>query len=84
MGKIINIFSVVIILIVSGCASITTENNSDVPKLVKCPEERLEMCTMQYDPVCAKLQDNTLQTFSNSCVACADKQSISYQLGECK
>ena len=39
---------------------------------------------MQYDPVCAKLLENTLQTFSSSCVACADKQSISYQLGECK
>jgi hypothetical protein len=68
----------------SACTSITSETNSDMSELIKCPEERPEMCTMQYEPVCANLQDNTQQTFSNGCSACSGKETIAYQQGECK
>ncbi len=50
-----------------------------------------DMCTMQYDPVCAKIKKTDLviewKTFSNACVACtlddSDKEVIGYEMGEC-
>ena len=84
IGKFISTITLFMAMMLSACVSTTIEDKSDAPKLAKCPEERPEMCTMQYDPVCAKLIDNTLQTFSNSCSACADKQSVAYLQGECK
>ena len=83
-GKYINVITLFMSLMLSGCASVMNEDNSGVPESVICPEERPEICTMQYEPVCAKLMNNTLQTYSNSCSACADKQAIAYQHGECK
>ena len=73
-----------LVLVLSGCSSIESGHNLDTTVLGKCSEERPEMCTMQYEPVCARLLDNTRQSFSNSCSACAEKQTVAYQSGECK
>ena len=48
--------------------------------------EEVDVCTMQYDPVCAKInvQGNTVwQTFSNNCAACVSK-AIGYVPCECE
>ena len=49
-----------------------------------CPEERPEMCTMDYNPVCGQLSDGSFKTYSNGCNACSDPKVISYSQGECK
>jgi hypothetical protein len=48
--------------------------------------EGVDVCTMQYDPVCAKIlvQGKTVwQTFSNNCVACVSK-ATGYVPGGCE
>gem|GEM_PF-1926194 len=60
----------------------------------ECKEPRPEMCTKQYDPVCAD-KDNGIRcikapcpstdqvTYGNACDACADKDVYGYVAGEC-
>jgi len=50
---------------------------------IQCPEERSKICTREYRPVCAINKNNQTNTYSNSCVACADTQVVSYQPNAC-
>ena len=46
--------------------------------------EGLDVCTMQYDPVCAKIKisgDVVWQTFSNTCTACVSSTRTSNVMG---
>lgn len=70
-------------MLCSGCASAVKDQIND-PNLVICPEQRPEMCTMQYDPVCATLSDGVRKTYSSDCTACADTNVVGYKPGECK
>lgn len=88
-------------LLLVGCTGDTNlaneytigENSSTSQKhtpenLTTCPEERPEMCTQQYDPVCGYFynEDETesiKKTFGNGCSACADSNIEGYVDGEC-
>lgn len=69
--------------------------DSNVPTgSVACRDDQrlVDMCTEQYDPVCAAYQVQCIttpcnpvpKTYSNSCFACMDNKVISYNAGECK
>lgn len=71
------------------------DNNTDNPEWIACPEERAEICTQIYQPVCATIDtgircvtapcpSETTQTFGNACSACADPRAFGYSSGECK
>jgi hypothetical protein len=49
-----------------------------------CPASRPEVCTMEYLPVCAELFDGSVETYSNACTACADKDVNAYREGACE
>ena len=49
-----------------------------------CVNPRPEVCTMEYDPVCAVLADGGNATRSNACSACADAAVVSYRPGACE
>ena len=49
-----------------------------------CQDPRPEVCTMEYDPVCARLADGGNGTRSNACTACADAAVVSYRPGACE
>ncbi|NUQ77386.1 MAG: hypothetical protein HUU21_27940 [Polyangiaceae bacterium] len=65
---------------------------------IQCSEEsrKAEMCTQQYDPVCADVdtgvrcvtapcpQASERKTFSNACVACQEPKVIGYRKGSCE
>ncbi len=51
-------------------------------RLHRCPSPRPEVCTMDYNPVCAAIGDEA-QTFSNGCSACSDKKVKGFYLGAC-
>jgi len=63
-------------------------------QLINCKEPRRQACTREYRPVCA-VKDTGVRcirspcpsteqvTYSNACVACADKKVIGYQSGAC-
>ncbi|WP_373568214.1 hypothetical protein [Marinimicrobium sp. ABcell2] len=50
---------------------------------VKCPEQRPEMCTHEYRPVCGMANEDEWRTYGNACVACADENVKGYVGGEC-
>jgi len=79
----------------TACASPTTQTKSKTEtNLTHCPEQRPQVCTMDYRPVCAT-RDTGIRcvttpcpsseqiTYSNSCSACADAKVIGYIPDEC-
>jgi hypothetical protein len=70
------------ILTVSACSS-THQATINEMELLKCPEVRPDVCTMNYDPVCGRLSDGSFKTYSNACNACTDPHVSSYFPHEC-
>jgi hypothetical protein len=60
------------------------ERSGALEALTICTEPRPQICTMDYQPVCAKLEDGTFKTYSNGCTACADTVVIGHREGVCK
>ena len=51
--------------------------------LTTCTSPRPQVCTQQYDPVCARLQNGTWKTSASACTACSDRQVTGYLVGPC-
>lgn len=70
-----------------GCA--TTEEEKDLNKepgaldLILCEEPRPQICTREYDPVCATLQDGSVKTYATGCTSCSDAKVEGYKKGAC-
>jgi hypothetical protein len=60
------------------------ETHSNDAASVACSEPRPQMCTMDYRPVCAQLENGQLKTYSNGCTACSDTKISSYRDGACE
>ena len=79
---------VVVLLFLAACgkpirqAEVPADNTGQ--ELILCTSPRLQVCTRQYDPVCARLQNGTWKTVANACVACSDQQVSGYLLGPCE
>jgi hypothetical protein len=70
----------------SGCAATgdPPPPPNDAPDLVTCSDPRPQMCTMQYDPVCARLGSGDaaeLKSYSNGCTACSNPAVSAYRPG---
>jgi len=48
-----------------------------------CAEPRPQVCTMEYNPVCAELQSGGRGDYSSPCNACADVAVNGYVDGAC-
>jgi hypothetical protein len=73
-------------IITIGCISDsnnTSGTSSPKDGFINCGENRPEICTMEYVPVCAELDDGTRKTYSNACSACSDKDVVRYQINPC-
>ena len=78
-------------LSLSACANQSHDHEDDhheasMPDYVQthlCKDPRPQMCTMDYQPVCASLKDGSQQTFSNGCTACGDATVESWETGQC-
>lgn len=80
------------VFVLSGCQATTTtltpqpDDQMTNPIGIKKPTEQ-RMCTMQYDPVCGKIDNNGIisyKTFSNACTASFGGDNvISQTKGEC-
>jgi hypothetical protein len=62
----------------------STENENGDQNVKECPEIRPEVCTQDYRPVCAELENGDMKTYSNGCNACADPAVIGYRDGACE
>jgi len=58
--------------------------NSDVSDLVMCEEPRPQVCTNEYNPVCANYNDGSKKTGSTGCTSCSDPEVVGYVMGVCK
>lgn len=66
--------------LVTGCSPKTS---SDDPNFTKCEEPRPQVCTQDYRPVCAELQNGETTTYANGCTACSDVNVVAYRPEEC-
>jgi hypothetical protein len=48
-----------------------------------CPQQRPEVCTMEYMPVCALLQNGRRKEYASACSACSDTDVVSYEPDAC-
>lgn len=78
-----------------ACSSQRISAPAAEKELTQCPEQRPQICTMIYQPVCATRDtgvrcvttpcpSHELKTYSNNCSACADSAVAAYVPGECE
>jgi len=74
--------------------SCTTKPKSP-PTFIQCPEQRAQMCTREFMPVCATRDtgvrcvtapcpSSEQKTYGNACTACADEKVIGYIANACE
>jgi hypothetical protein len=73
--------AVCVLAALTGCNSATTPPLPD--GLTMCPEERPQICTREYNPVCASLTDGGTKTYATGCTACADPLVTGWIAGAC-
>jgi len=84
-GKFIVLSSV---LLSVACSSFNNEKNDiniepGALDIILCEEPRPQICTREYNPVCAKLQDGSVKTYATGCTSCADSKVEGYTKGAC-
>ena len=52
-------------------------------KQVVCKSPRSEMCTMNYQPVCAQMDDGQQKEYANGCSACSNPAVQTWTDGVC-
>jgi len=80
-----SLFSLSLLLV--ACATTTDEKN-DIHEpgaldLILCEEPRPQICTREYNPVCATLKDGAARTASTGCTSCSDPEVVGYKMGAC-
>jgi hypothetical protein len=75
-------------LLTVACAAVNNENKKmeyepGALDIIICEEPRPQVCTREYDPVCAKLQDGSVKTYATGCTSCSDSKVESYTKGAC-
>ncbi|OOZ41075.1 hypothetical protein [Solemya elarraichensis gill symbiont] len=81
----LRLLPILLLALLGGCQAADSDGVRQVPQgLKECKDPRPQMCTMQYDPVCAWMPgQNTWKQASNGCDACSDKRVAGYLAGEC-
>ena len=70
-----------------GCTTSADEKNDindpGALDLILCEEPRPQICTREYNPVCATLKDGSKRTGSTGCTSCSDPKVVGYKKGAC-
>lgn len=65
--------------------SCSTTSEPQLPEnATECSAPRPQMCTMQYDPVCATDKEGKTKTYSTDCTACSNPEVIFHQPKACE
>lgn len=82
--------AVILILLLAGCGTSQPSAPPQPPdprpeenSPVQCSSPRPQVCTMEYNPVCAQLADGAVSVYSSPCNACADDSVTGYLPGAC-
>jgi hypothetical protein len=81
--RIRNVFIAAICLTLGACASAGSDQSIAAAGATICEDPRPQVCTMDYTPVCATLQDGSVKTYPNGCGACADANVKSWVADAC-
>lgn len=85
--KLVSALSVFVgIALISGCASAVEKQppvSSTSENCVVCKDPRKDICTREYRPVCGRLSNGSVKTYSNPCTACSHAEVVSYTPGPC-
>lgn len=84
-----NINKIILLLLlnvlISACAAYAEKDvNSSASNLIMCEEPRPQICTREYNPVCATYTDGSKKTGSTGCTACAEYAVVGYTMGACE
>ncbi len=72
-------------LLISACAAYSEKSAApSTSELIACEEPRPEVCTNEYNPVCASYKDGSKKTGATGCTSCADHEVTGYTMGACK
>jgi hypothetical protein len=77
------IWLIVVGLTLGACASTSPDKSMPAAGVTVCEDPRPQVCTMDYTPVCATLQDGSVKTYPNGCGACADVNVKSWVADAC-
>ena len=67
-----------------GKTVISYQLNMGEQKQTVCTDPRPQVCTMDYRPVCAQLEDGNSKIYANGCTACSDQLVTAYVEGVCR
>ena len=73
-----------VLLSLGACASGNPEPTSATGLQTTCTDPRPQICTADYTPVCAHLENGELKTYSNACSACADVSVVAHSPAACE
>jgi len=76
--------SIIVFTLFTFAGVVMAEEKVTEKEFTTCPEPRPQMCTREYRPVCAKLDDGSMKTYSNGCTACTDPKVVGYYQGACE
>ncbi len=72
-------YLMLLVLTITACSGISNENRryaERIDGMALCPEERPQVCTLDYRPTCAQLEDGKRKEYANPCNACADPKVV--------
>lgn len=76
------ILATLVALLLTACGS-NTAPQADMLPGTTCSEPRPQVCTMEYNPVCATLSAGGTKQYASGCNACADDAVSNYIAETC-
>ena len=58
--------------------------NTGTDALTRCQEPKPQICTREFRPVCAQMQDGSFKTYSTGCTSCTNPNVVGYRDGACE
>ena len=71
------------LIVLAACAGPARQQPIGAELHNQCPQQRPEVCTMEYAPVCAVLDKGERKQYASFCNACADPLVQGYISGPC-
>jgi alkaline phosphatase D len=65
-------------------SSLSSGNSPGSLKPIQCRDPRPQICTREYQPVCAEHSGGNFDTYATGCTACSNSDVIAYHEGSCE
>lgn len=85
----ISVYKIILLLLSSSlvfaCAAYDKKEASvSTSNLILCKDPRPQICTQEYNPVCATYKDASKKTGASGCTSCSDPEVTGYIMGACE